>query len=55
MRHEAGPLRGTAEARLASFAGDDITAVVRQYLDRETGEKREALQSILRSLTTTSI
>ncbi|HVR63852.1 MAG TPA: HEAT repeat domain-containing protein, partial [Polyangia bacterium] len=55
LRQETGLLRGTAEARLGSFTGDDITAVVRQYLERETGERREALQAILRSLTTSSI
>ncbi|HEY2901571.1 MAG TPA: HEAT repeat domain-containing protein [Polyangia bacterium] len=55
MRHEAGVLRSTAEARLTVFSGDDITATVRQYLDRETGERRESLQAILKSLTTSSV
>jgi hypothetical protein len=54
LRHETGVLRATAEARLISFAGDDITTIVRQYLDRETGQGRETLQTILRALTATA-
>lgn len=53
LRHETGTLRSTAEARLATFSGDDITPTVRQYLDLEAGESREALANILRSLTAT--
>ncbi|HET6282862.1 MAG TPA: HEAT repeat domain-containing protein [Polyangia bacterium] len=54
LRHETGTLRNTAEVRLASFSGDDITPTVRQYLDLEVGESREALAHILRSLTAQS-
>ena len=55
LRHETGVLRSTAEARLTIFSGDDITATVRQQLERETGDRRETLQGILRALTTSSI
>jgi HEAT repeat protein len=55
LRHETGILRSTAEARLTSFSGDDITATVRQYMERETAERRETLQTILRALTATGL
>jgi len=54
LRHETGTLRNTAEVLLAGFSGDDITPTVRQYLDLEVGESREALAHILRSLTAQS-
>ncbi len=50
LRHETGALRSTAQKCLANFSGDDITATVRQYLDLEVGENRDALQRVLRSL-----
>jgi hypothetical protein len=54
LRHETGLLRGAAQKVLAAFSGDDITTAVRQYLDLEVGENREALQQVLRSLTAAS-
>jgi HEAT repeat protein len=51
LRHESGLLRTTAEARLSSFSGDDVAPTVRQYLDLEVGERREALQHVLKALT----
>jgi hypothetical protein len=50
LRHETGALREAAQQCLAKYAGDDITATVRQYLDLEVGENRKALQGLLRSL-----
>jgi hypothetical protein len=50
LRHETGALRSTAQKCLANFSGDDITATVRQYLDLEVGDNRDALQRVLRSL-----
>jgi HEAT repeat protein len=54
LRHETGALRGAAHKCLVNFAGDDITATVKQYLDLEVGENRDALQRVLRSLSATS-
>jgi HEAT repeat protein len=54
LRHETGALRATAQKCLANFTGDDITATVRQYLDLEVGENRDALQRVLRSLSAVS-
>jgi len=54
LRHETGALRSTAQKCLANFSGDDITATVRQYLDLEVGENRDALQRVLRSLSAVS-
>ena len=50
VRHETGALRRTAETRLGGFAGDEITSMVRQLLDVEVGERRTALEHVLKAL-----
>jgi hypothetical protein len=50
VRHESGALRRTAETRLGGFAGDEITSMVRQLLDVEVGERRTALEHVLKAL-----
>ncbi len=47
VRHETGALHALARTRLASFTGDDLAPIIRQYMDLETGSTREALQEIL--------
>jgi hypothetical protein len=50
LRHETGMLRAAALKCLSSFSGEDITPTVRQYLDLEAGENRQALQQVLKAL-----
>ena len=52
LRHETGPLRAAARKALMAFSGDDLSSTVRQYLDLESGENREALQQILKAMNT---
>ncbi|HSZ80672.1 MAG TPA: hypothetical protein VLA14_00240, partial [Polyangia bacterium] len=49
VRHDAA-LRGAAEARLKTFAGDDLVPVLRHEIEVETGERRAALERILAAL-----
>jgi hypothetical protein len=51
VRHDAGALRAAAEARLATFPGDEIAPLVRQALEVETGDRRNAFERVLRALT----
>jgi hypothetical protein len=49
VRHD-GALRGAAEARLKTFAGDALVPVLRHELGVETGERRAAFERILTAL-----
>jgi len=49
-RQETGVVRETAASGLARLGGDDVTALVRQARDAEVGERREALDRILKAL-----
>jgi hypothetical protein len=49
VRHD-GALRAAAEARLKTFAGDDLVPVLRHEIEVETGERRAALERILTAL-----
>ena len=49
VRHD-GALRGAAEARLATFAGDELVPVLRNEIEIETGERRAAFERILTAL-----
>jgi hypothetical protein len=50
VRQDGGDLRAAAEARLGTFPGDEMPALVRQALDVESGDRRAGLERILRSL-----
>jgi hypothetical protein len=52
LRHETGMLRAAALKFLSSFSGEDIAPTVRQYLDLESGDNRQALQQVLKALST---
>jgi hypothetical protein len=49
-RQETGPLRQAAEKRLAEFGGDEVAALLRQARELESGERREALDRILKAI-----
>jgi hypothetical protein len=49
-RQETGAVRETAASRLALLGGDEVAALVRQARDAEVGERREALDRILKAI-----
>jgi len=49
-RQETGAARETAAARLALLGGDDVAVLIRQARDAEVGERREALDRILKAI-----
>ena len=50
VRQETGPVRASAESRLAKLTGDETIALIRQARDAEIGERREILDRVLKAV-----